>query len=71
MPEFYSIKIKGTTLPNRSIVACLSLINKKYDEENAILAGTPARLVKRNITREEFYIFETHPLNNIVEYLNL
>ena len=40
-------------------------------EENTILAGIPAKIVKQNITREEFINFEKQPIDNIIKYLCL
>lgn len=41
--------LKGTRIPNNSIVGKSTLVNKKFDEDNVILAGVPASIVKRNI----------------------
>lgn len=44
--------MKGTVLPNDCIVASGSLINKDYSQEsNVILAGSPAKVVKKNVRR--------------------
>ncbi len=40
---------KGTKIPNNSAVAAYSFVNKKYDEENILLAGIPAKVLKHNI----------------------
>ena len=40
---------KGTILPQNTVVAGRSLVNKEYIDENIVLAGVPARIVKRNI----------------------
>lgn len=40
--------LKGVELPNNTIVASNSLVNKKFTEENTILAGTPAKVIRRN-----------------------
>lgn len=68
-----AVVLKGTHLPNRSIVACGAIINRDYSNEtnNTIYAGCPAKPVKRDVTRKEFYDFETNPMINIVEYLHL
>lgn len=51
-----SILLKGTNIPNNSVVAAGSICTKKYDVENTILAGNPAKVVKHNINwdRERF-----------------
>ena len=63
--------LKGTVLPRRTTVSCMSLVNKDFKEENTILAGLPAKIVKRNTTREEFINFEKQPIDNIIKYLCL
>lgn len=68
-----SIVLKGTALPNRSILASSSLINKDFskNEENIMYAGIPAKPIKSGITREEFIRFEKRPIGNIVNQLGL
>lgn len=41
--------LKNTTIPNNSIVGIGSIVTKKFSEENSIIAGNPARVVKRGI----------------------
>lgn len=41
-----SIVLKGSKVPNYSIVGALSLVNKSFDQEWCLYAGTPARKVK-------------------------
>ncbi|WP_342639136.1 hypothetical protein [Vibrio metschnikovii] len=41
---------KGTVLANDSIVGAFSFVNTVFTEENIIVAGTPAKLVKRGVT---------------------
>lgn len=41
--------LKGTTIPNNSIVGAQSVVNKKFNEENIVIAGNPGKIVKRNI----------------------
>lgn len=40
---------KGSVIPNGSVVGATSFVNKPFTEENTVLAGTPAKIVKRNI----------------------
>lgn len=40
---------KNTKISSDSIVAWNSVVNKKFDESNVIIAGNPATIVKRNI----------------------
>ena len=45
-----SIINKGSTVPTDSIVGAMSFVNEKFTEEGVMLAGTPAKIVKRGIT---------------------
>lgn len=50
---FRCVVQKNTVLPNRTVVASNSLVNKKYDTpEASIIAGQPAKLVKTGIYRD-------------------
>lgn len=40
---------KGARIPSGSIVGATSFVNKAFEEENVVIAGTPAKIVKRNI----------------------
>lgn len=40
---------KGSKIPNGSIIGILSFVNKEFTEENTIIAGIPAKIVKKNI----------------------
>ena len=44
--------LKGAKIPSGSIVGAESLVNKKFDKENIILAGNPAKINKENVYRE-------------------
>lgn len=41
--------LKGVNLPNNTIVASNSLVNKKFTEENLLIAGCPAKILKHNV----------------------
>ena len=41
--------LKGAVIPDGSMVAACALVNKKFDNENIILAGIPAKIIKENI----------------------
>ncbi|OJF90470.1 acyltransferase [Pararhizobium antarcticum] len=41
---------KGAVVPSDCIVGAMAFVNGQFDEEGTILAGTPARVVKRGIT---------------------
>lgn len=43
------IILKGSHIPDGCAVAANSLVNKKFDEENLLLCGTPAKIMKQNI----------------------
>ncbi len=38
--------LKGTGIGNECVVAGNSLLNKKYDSDNVLIAGAPARIIK-------------------------
>lgn len=44
---------KGSVIPDDTIAGINSLINKKFEETNTILAGSPAKVIKRNILWNE------------------
>lgn len=41
---------KGAEIQNFTVVSPYSIVNKKYDQSNIILAGQPAKIVKENIS---------------------
>jgi acetyltransferase-like isoleucine patch superfamily enzyme len=41
---------KGVTIPNGCVVAANSIVRRRFDEENVLIAGSPAKIIKRNIT---------------------
>lgn len=41
--------LKDVSIPNNSIVGACSLVNKTFEQENTIIAGTPARVVKKSV----------------------
>ncbi len=45
----YSDILKGSYIPDNSIVAYKSCVTRKFEEENTILAGVPAKVIKKNI----------------------
>lgn len=40
---------KAVTIPAESIVGARSVVTKRFDEENTVIAGNPARVVKRGV----------------------
>jgi len=41
--------LKGSKISNNSVIGTCALVNKVFDEENVIIAGLPAKIIKRNI----------------------
>jgi len=44
-----SVFLKGAKVSDNSVVGANTLVNKKFNEENVILAGVPARIVKHSV----------------------
>jgi len=44
-----SVFLKGAKVADNSIIGANSLVNKKFYEENVIIAGSPAKIVKRGV----------------------
>lgn len=42
--------LKGSQIPNGCIIGADAIVNKKYKEENCLIAGNPAIIKKRNVT---------------------
>ena len=42
--------LKNTKIADNCIVAQNSIVTKKFDTNNAVIAGNPAKIVKENIT---------------------
>lgn len=40
--------LKHASLPDNTIVGTYSVVTKKFDEENLIIAGNPAKIIKKN-----------------------
>lgn len=47
---FNATILKGAKIPNNSVVGCNSLVNRKFEENNVILGGIPAIILKQEIT---------------------
>ena len=41
--------LKGSNIPDNCIIGTYSLINKKFEKENCIIAGIPAKVIKENV----------------------
>lgn len=44
--------LKGVEIPDNTIIAFKSVVTKRFSEENTILAGIPAKIVKTNVNWE-------------------
>lgn len=44
------VVLKGVRIANNVVVAANSVVTRSCDEEHVMLAGSPARIVKRNVT---------------------
>ena len=49
----HSVVLKGSEIADGCIVGACSLVSGKFDEQNCLLAGDPAKIIKKNITRNE------------------
>lgn len=45
--------LKGTGIADNCVIAAGAIVSKKYEETNCILAGAPAKIVRRGITWEK------------------
>ena len=41
--------LKGAVIPNGCVICANSLVNKAFEEENVLIGGSPARILRRNI----------------------
>jgi len=41
--------LKGTVINDNSVIGTKSVVNKEFNEENIIIAGVPAKIIKKNI----------------------
>lgn len=44
--------LKGSIVPNNTVVGYNAVVTKKFNEENTILAGLPAKIVKKEVNWE-------------------
>lgn len=42
--------LRGTYIAKGSIIGACSMVNKRFEKENTVLAGIPAKVIKENIT---------------------
>lgn len=48
---YRSVILKGTHIPNGCTIAAGAVVSGKFEKENSILAGVPAKTIRSNITR--------------------
>ncbi|MDR2337757.1 MAG: acyltransferase, partial [Deltaproteobacteria bacterium] len=41
--------LKNAQIPNNTIIGMSSIVTKKFEEENTIIAGYPAKVIKHNV----------------------
>ena len=44
--------LKGTVIPSNAVIGANSVVSKELDQEKALYAGIPAKLIKQNVTWE-------------------
>jgi glycosyltransferase involved in cell wall biosynthesis/acetyltransferase-like isoleucine patch superfamily enzyme len=44
--------LKGVTIPDNCIIAANSVVTNSFDEKNILIAGNPAKIIKRNVDWE-------------------
>lgn len=49
---------KGSNIPSNCVISTFSLVNKHFDEENCIIAGIPAKVVKKGINWDRRRAFD-------------
>lgn len=49
--------MKGAAIADNSVVATSSLVNRRFDESNVIIAGMPAEIIRRGINWDRRYDF--------------
>lgn len=51
-----SVILKGTRIQSNTVVAAAAVCSKEYEESHCILAGNPARIVKRDVNWDRKYL---------------
>jgi acetyltransferase-like isoleucine patch superfamily enzyme len=47
-----ALVLKGTVVPSNAVIAANSVVSKELEQENALYAGIPAKMIKQNVTWE-------------------
>ncbi|MCJ7717350.1 MAG: hypothetical protein MUO54_12640 [Anaerolineales bacterium] len=55
----HSILLKGSSLPDNSVVATGSVVSQKYTTKGIIVGGNPAKQIKDGITWDRKRIYKT------------
>ena len=53
------VVMKGVHIPSGSVVGQSSLVTKKFTEENTVIVGNPARVVKHNVGWSQDYVWDS------------
>ena len=63
---------KRVSIPNGNIVAACSVVTKRFSEENCIIGGNPAKVVKKNIKwfRNKEFLEKDSPFYNSFNNFN-
>ena len=58
--------LKGAVIPKGSVVGAMSMVNKKFEEENILIAGTPAEKIRSDIEwrREDYAMYMKNKSQN-------
>lgn len=58
--------LKGAVIPKGSVVGAMSMVNKKFEEENILIAGTPAEKIRSDIEwrREDYAMYMKNQSQN-------
>lgn len=68
-----AVILKGSKISSNSIIGACSLVNKKFDEKGVIIAGNPAKIIKRKIHwKQDTYGILVNKANNVYkDYKNI
>lgn len=48
--------LKGSHIPSNSMVGACSLVNKEFSEENTVIAGIPAKVIKKDVNWDRKHV---------------
>lgn len=61
----HCIFTKGACVPSNSVVGTGSLINKAFDQENILIAGRPAKILKTDVHWLRERVYQSHRVETI------